>query len=80
MSATPLRVYHGPPVDTTESHTHSATSQTVTAPLGKIAPLLADAVQSNRTWVRDFEDDEITIPVDLYEVLLAYQHFRNPSA
>ena len=44
------------------------------------APLLADAVQSQRTWVRDFEDDEITIPMDLYEVLLAYQHFRNPSA
>lgn len=80
MSATPLRIYHGPPVDTTDSHAHSTDTRTVTAPLGKIAPLLADAVQSNRTWVRDFEDDEITIPVDLYEVLLAYQHFRNPSA
>ena len=25
-------------------------------------------------------DDEITISTDLYEVLLAYQHFRRPSA
>jgi hypothetical protein len=80
MSATPLRIYQGPAVDNSHSDTQAANSQTVTAPLGKIAPLLADAVQSQRTWVRDFEDDEITIPMDLYEVLLAYQHFRNPSA
>ena len=25
-------------------------------------------------------DDDITISTDLYEVLLAYQHFRRPSA
>jgi hypothetical protein len=28
----------------------------------------------------DFRDDEITISSDLYEVILAYQHFRRPSA
>jgi len=46
----------------------------------EVMPLLADAVQSERTWLRDFEDDEATISMDLYEVLLAYQHYRRPSA
>jgi len=41
---------------------------------------LMDAVHSGRTWLRDFEDDEVTISTDLYEVILAYQHFRRPSA
>jgi len=53
---------------------------TVSVPLAEIFPLLADAVRSERTWLRDFEDDEITISTDLYEVILAYQHYRRPSA
>jgi hypothetical protein len=39
-----------------------------------------DAVHSGRTWLSDFEDDEVTLSTDLYEVILAYQHFRRPSA
>jgi hypothetical protein len=80
MNASPLRIYQGPPLEKSDEEPLPGEVQTVTAPLGKIAPLLADAVQSQRTWVRDFEDDEITLPLDLYEVLLAYQHFRRPSA
>jgi hypothetical protein len=81
MSSIPLRIYYGPPddapaVDTKTDHPR----QTVTVPLGEIASLLADAVRSERTWLGDFEDDEITISSDLYEVILAYQHFRRPSA
>ena len=49
-------------------------------PLGEILPLLADAVRNERTWLRDFEDDQVTISTDLYEVILAYQHYRRPSA
>ena len=45
-----------------------------------VLPLLSDAVRSDRTWLRDFADDEVTISMDLYEVLLAYQHYRRPSA
>jgi len=45
-----------------------------------VLPLLADAVRSERTWLRDFHDDEITISMDLYEVILAYQHYRRPPA
>jgi hypothetical protein len=49
-------------------------------PLREILPLLADAYESQRTWVRDFEDDQVTLSADLYEVLLAYQYYRRPSA
>jgi hypothetical protein len=48
--------------------------------LGDILPLLADAVASNRTWLTDFADDEITISSDLHDVLQAYRHFRRPGA
>lgn len=82
MRSPHLRIYHGPheagsSVGIAET-TH--TPQTVTVPLAEIMPLLRDAVRSERTWLRDFEDDEITISMDLYEVILAYQHYRRPSA
>ena len=82
MNASHLRVYHGPNEDAAVlgvAQEHAA-GEKVTVPLADVMPLLADAVRSQRTWLRDFEDDEITVSMDLYEVLLAYQHFRRPSA
>ncbi len=52
----------------------------VTVRLCEVFPLLADAVQSKRTWLEDFGDDEISISSDLYDVIISYQHFRQPSA
>ena len=76
-----LRVYYGPQTESTATVTDLTVGRdTVTVPLGDVLRVLADAVTSNRTWLRDFEDDEITISIDLYEVVLAYQHFRRPSA
>jgi hypothetical protein len=76
-----LRVYYGPP---SESRVNTVPArnrkETVSVPLGEILPMLADAVQSNRTWLGDFANDEVTISSDLYEVILAYQHYRRPSA
>ncbi len=82
MSPNHLHVYYGPEenpatLGVAESPSHR---ETVTVPLTEVMPLLADAAQSERTWLRDFEDDEVTISMDLYEVLLAYQHYRRPSA
>ena len=81
MRTNSLRVYYGPPDDAALAGPQTGSArETITVPLGEIAPLLADAVQSARTWLGDFEDDEVTISTDLYEVILAYQHFRRPSA
>jgi hypothetical protein len=76
MARCRLRVYYGP--ETTA--TAEAPENTVRVRVGEIFPLLADAVRSERTWLRDFADDELTISTDLYEVILAYQHCRRPSA
>ena len=79
MARCQLRVYYGP--ETARTTSPQATSANAAqVRLGEILPLLADAVNSQRTWLRDFEDDEITISADLYEVILAYQHCRRPSA
>ncbi len=76
-----LRVYFGPDsgCGIRTADRDQPTEATVSVPLGEVLPLLADAVQSRRTWLKDFEDESIDISTDLYEVLLAYQHFR-PSA
>ena len=80
MAAQPrLRVYFGEEDSNDLSATLPA-RDTVSVPLEEILPLLVDAVQSDRTWLRDFANDEVTISTDLYEVILAYQHYRRPSA
>jgi hypothetical protein len=79
MARSQLRVYYGPQseVRATVAETNK---DTVTVALSEILPLLADAVRNERTWLGDFDDDPVTISTDLYEVILAYQHYRRPSA
>jgi hypothetical protein len=80
MSSSHLRVYYGPQEESTATKAPVTRQDTVSVPLMEVLPLLADAVESRRTWLRDFADDEISISMDLYEVLLAYQHYRRPVA
>jgi hypothetical protein len=81
MARSQLRVYYGPQTDANVTvSTSKNTKDAVTVSLGEILPLLADAVRNERTWLRDFDTDEVTISTDLYEVILAYQHYRRPSA
>ena len=76
-----LRIYYGPETASETTPVESGPSaNTVTVPLREVFGWLMDAVHSGRTWLSDFEDDEVTISTDLYEVILAYQHFRRPSA
>jgi hypothetical protein len=79
MARSQLRVYYGPEAAARPT-TETADEQSIRVRLGEILPLLADAVASRRTWLRDFKDDQITISTDLYEVILAYQHCRRPVA
>ena len=76
----PLRIYYGPEDDTTVLNGTKPRQDTVTVPLGDVFPALMDALEAGRTWPQDFSDDEVTITSDLYEVLLAYRHYRRPSA
>lgn len=82
MAMRKLRVYTGPDVESTRSSVlrDVTPNDSVTVTLGDVLPLLADAVASDRTWLGDFADDEITISADLHDVLQAYRHFRRPGA
>ena len=62
MARSNLRIYRGPAE--TQAPVRSASKAapaTVTVDLNEVLPLLADAVASRRTWLSDFEDDQITI-------------------
>lgn len=48
----------------------------VTMTLGEITEILADAVRTQRAWLKDFEDDRVQVSADLYEILAAYWHLR----
>lgn len=68
-----LRLYTG------DEDGGTVTEPQVTIRLGEITKILSDAVSWDRTWLSDFEDDEVRISADLHEVLSAYSHLR-PSA
>ena len=76
MAQAQLRVDFGPEQDAVPT----PAGNTVSVPLAEILPLLADAHNSRRTWLGDFAREAVQISADLYEVLLAYQHYRKPSA
>lgn len=77
-----FRIYYGPQegLQSPALDAETTSRSTVSVPASEVFGMLADAIQSNRAWLRDFENDEVTISTDLYEVLLAYQHVRRPSA
>ena len=80
MAMRQLRVYSEPDLEQADFTLAGEPAATVRVTLGDVLPLLADAVASNRTWLGDFADDEITISSDLHDVLQAYRHFRRPGA
>lgn len=62
-------------------HDREETAQpaTVRMRLGDLFPLLAKAHRDNYLWLNDFEDDEIVVTEDLYDVLRGFRAYR-PSA
>ncbi len=79
MATCHLKIYNGPTDGQAHklSKSHSGENR-ITVTLGEVLPLLVDAAERQRTWMGDFEEDDITIPTDLYEVLLAYQYLQRP--
>ncbi len=72
--------YSSPASNNCLAETIRVPSNSVTISVGDIFPALADALATSKAWLKDFEDDEITISYDLYEVILAYQHYQRLSA
>jgi len=49
-------------------------------PLEEFARVIADAVTWERTWLRDFADEQVVVSQDLYEVLKMYDEVRQARA
>jgi hypothetical protein len=75
MATVRLRVFPRPedePQD--EPHTPAVPIRLV-----DLYPLLAQAYRDNYVWLRDFEDDQLLVSNDLFEVVRAFSKGR-PSA
>lgn len=65
-----LRIF--PADESVQSHVPSKHAPaSITVRLSEILEPLTEACQSNRTFINDFADDELQIPSDLYEALMA---------
>jgi hypothetical protein len=74
-----LRIYYGSETqDVVADRAPASGPPTVTIALADVFPLLAEAAGNRRAWLSDFADDQITISADLYEIIMAYQHYRRP--
>ena len=62
-----------------DSVDHDGQEATVTVRLGDLYQVLAHAVRVNYAWIRDFEDDEVRVTPDFYDVVRAFSGVR-PSA
>lgn len=69
MPPTHLRVFP-PPEDVAESDVPPVPA--VPIRLVDLYPLLARAYQDNYLWLRDFEDDQVFVSRDLFEVVRAF--------
>jgi hypothetical protein len=64
-----LRLFTGddlPPVE----------EQRINVKFGEICHLLTEAIRNRRTWLLDFEEDDVQMSTDLYELLCAYSELR----
>jgi hypothetical protein len=74
MATARLRVFPHP-----EENHEDENDPSIPVRLCDLYPLLAQAFRDNYVWLRDFEDDELLVSQDLYEVIRAFSDSR-PSA
>ena len=75
MAAARLRVFSPVAEDVVDDYR----SPSMPIRLADLYPLLSQAFRDNYTWLRDFENDEVVVSGDLYEVIRAFANIR-PSA
>ncbi len=78
LQSSALRL-HDPALTSDETAFAYCEPQNVSVRAIDLLPLLVDAALTNRAWLEDFAEDNIMIPQDLYEVLLAYRQYRRSA-
>ena len=76
MATCQLRVFPHVNDDLSEINRQDAT---VSVRLGELYPVLEQALKINYGWIRDFEDDEIRVTPDFYDVVRAFLRVRPPA-
>ena len=75
MATARLRVFPHPENETRPG----AYAPSIPIRLADLYPLLAQAYRDNYVWLRDFEEEELLVSNDLFEVVRAFSDSR-PSA
>lgn len=75
MRATRLRVFPRPEADDRDDRD----APPVPIRLADLYPLLAQAYRDNFVWLRDFEEDQVLVSSDFFEIVRAFGDCR-PSA
>ncbi len=70
MSTVRLRIF--PHADEDEGYRDDAAAPVVTVKLSEFLPVIERAHCERRTWLHDFQDDEVCVSSDLYQVLRAF--------
>ena len=70
MSTARLRIFPHVGEDTTPRD--ESVAPVVSVKLSEFLPVIQRASTERRTWLRDFEDDEVSVSGDLYQVLQAF--------
>ncbi|RLS40722.1 MAG: hypothetical protein DWH81_06845 [Planctomycetota bacterium] len=65
-----LRLFTG------DDESHDIEPLKVNITFGELSTILQEACRKQRAFLRDFEDDEIQMTEDLYQVLTAYCRLR----
>lgn len=77
-----LKVYFGPNdrLQVNEASPQSQRNdQHIVVKLAEILDPLTDAIETDRTWLNDFREDEVTISRDLHDVLKAYKKLKRSA-
>jgi hypothetical protein len=74
MATARLRLFPRP-----DSHALEAETPSVPVRLIDLYPLLAQAYRDHYSWLRDFENEQLLVSPDLYEIVRAFSDCK-PSA
>ncbi len=72
---TRLKLFVGSDEQTPEESTQQAS-----VPLAEFARVIADAVEWNRTWLKDFSEEQVVVSQDLHEIIRLYDEIHQVRA
>lgn len=79
MANNHLRVYYGPDDERGLPLSEVKASGKVDIRLKTLFDTMTDATIQGLAWTEDFQDETVSIPTDLYEVMTAYRQMKKSA-